>query len=281
MQKYIAVSIIGLGQIGGSLGLALKSKSLKGRYHITGIERKKDALNTALKIRAVDNASSSLQSAKNADIVVICTPVDTIASIYKELVKIVRQSAIITDTGSVKYQIEKEIIAFAKNRNYASFVGSHPVAGKEKNGILSADAKMFKDAKVIITTLSKKLEKKEMVVVRMWKDTGADVVAMSAKKHDELVALTSHVPHVIAFLLNKIYQKTNRKNPQIGMLTAGSFKGITRVAVSSVDMWAPIFVTNSKNVGRYLTELIGELVLFKKNLRDKQKIKKEILNTQK
>ena len=275
------VSIIGLGQIGGSLGLALKSKSLKGRYHVTGIERKKNTLDIALKIRAIDNASLSLKSARNADIVIVCTYVDTIVPIYKELVKIVKQNAIITDTGSVKYQIEKEIIAFAKNSNHVSFIGSHPIAGKEKNGILSANAKMFKGAKVVITTLSEKLERKEALVARMWKDIGADVVAMAAEKHDEFVALTSHIPHVIAFLLNKIYQKINRKNPQIGMLTAGSFKDMTRVVESSADMWSPIFATNSKNIEKYLAELIKEIIVFKKNLRDKQKIKKEILEAQK
>jgi prephenate dehydrogenase len=275
------VSIIGLGQIGGSLGLALKSETLRNRYHITGIGRKKDTLDAALKLGVVDDVSLSLQSAKNADIVVICTPVDTIVSIYKELVKIVSKNTVITDTGSVKYQIEKDISIFSKNVGYVSFIGSHPMAGKAKNGIFSADANMFKDARVVITTSSKKLAEKEILITQMWKDTGADIVKMSAKKHDELVAFTSHMPHVVAFSLNKIYKKLNMRNPQIDMLTAGSFKDITRVVISSADMWVPIFKSNSKNIEKYLDEVIKELIFFKKNLNNQQKIKKEILKAQK
>jgi prephenate dehydrogenase len=275
------VSIVGLGQMGGSLGLALKSKALKGRYHVTGISRKQDTLNTALKLKAADSVSLSLNAAKDADIVVICTPVDTIAPIYKELVKIVGASAIITDTGSVKYSIKKDIKAHFKKSGCASFIGSHPMTGRERNGILSASADMFRSARVVITSELKQLAKKESLIVKMWKDVGASITKISAKEHDKLVAFTSHLPHVIAFLLNKSYKKIKQKNPQIEALMVRSFKSITRVAVSSADMWAPIFAANSKNIEKYLDEFIKELTFFKKNLNNKQKIKQEILKTQK
>ncbi|GHT42497.1 prephenate dehydrogenase [Endomicrobiia bacterium] len=275
------VSIVGLGQIGGSLGLALKNKALKNRYHITGISRKQDTLNTALKLKAADEVYLSLDAAKKADIVVICTPVDTITPIYKELVEIVGKDTAITDTGSVKYSIEKDIKAFAKESGFVSFIGSHPMTGREKYGISSADVDMFRNTKVVITSELKQLTKKENLIVKMWKDTGADITKISAKKHDALIAFTSHLPHVIAFLLSKSYKKMKQKNPQIATLTAGSFKSITRVAVSSADMWAPIFALNSENIEKYLDEFIKELISFKKNLKNKQKIKQEILKTQK
>jgi prephenate dehydrogenase len=269
------VSIVGLGQIGGSLGLALKSKTLKNRYHMIGIARKKETLKAALKIGAVDEVSLSLTSAKNSNIVVICTPVDTISAIYKDLTKIVKKDAVITDAGSVKYSIEREIKGV---NSKISFVGSHPMAGREKNGIMSASMDMFKNAKVVITSQNGKSEK---IVAQMWKDTGAVIVKMSAKKHDELVAFTSHLPHVVAFVLNKTYKNIKKKNPQIDELTAGFFKSIIRVSVSSADMWAPIFVSNSKNINKYLDEFIKELNIFKRNLNDKKKIRQEILTTQK
>ncbi|MDR1433801.1 prephenate dehydrogenase [Candidatus Endomicrobiellum devescovinae] len=269
------VSIVGLGQIGGSLGLALKSKTLKNRYYVTGIARNKETLKAALKIGAADEVSLSLASAKNSDIVVICTPVDTIASIYKKLVKIVKKNTVITDSGSVKYSIEREINGI---NSKVSFIGSHPMAGRAKNGFSSASADMFKNAKVIIT---QQYGKPEKIVSKIWKDAGAEIVKMSAKNHDELVAFTSHLPHVIAFLLNKTYKKIKKKNPHIDDLIAGSFKSITRVSVSSADMWAPIFALNSKNINKYLDEFIKELNVFKRNLNDKKKIKKEILKTQK
>jgi prephenate dehydrogenase len=278
----LKVCIVGLGQMGGSLGLALKknSRSLKNCYHIIGIGRRKETLDAALKLKAVDETSLSLQSAKAADIVIICTPVDTIVSLYGQLSKIVGKNTIITDVGSVKYSIEKGIRDSFKKNGGVSFVGSHPMVGKEKNGIFSSDADMFKNANVVITSVVKQ-SAENVLVAQMWKDTGANIIKMPAKKHDELVAFTSHFPHVIAFLLSKVYKRTRAKNPQIDMLTAGSFKSMTRVAVSNADMWAPIFIANSRNIEKHLNEFIKELNVFKQNLKDERKVRKEILKTQK
>jgi prephenate dehydrogenase len=278
----LKVCIVGLGQIGGSLALALKknSRSLKNCYHITGIGRRKETLDAVLKIKAADEVSLSLQSARDANIVVICTPVDAIVPLYGQLSKIVGKDTIITDAGSVKHSVEKGIRDSFEKNGGISFIGSHPMAGKEKNGIFSADADMFKNANVVITSAIKK-SAENALVSQMWKDAGANIIKMSAKKHDKLVAFTSHFPHIIAFLLNKIYKKTRKKNPQIDMLTTGSFKSMTRVAVSSADMWAPIIAANSKNIEKYLNEFMKELDVFKQNLKDKRKIKEEILKTQK
>jgi prephenate dehydrogenase len=272
---------VGLGQMGGSLSLALKKNDAP--YYIIGIVRKKDSLKTAIKHKMVDEISLTLESAKNADIVVICTPVDAILPLYRKLCDIVvNENAIITDVGSVKHSIAREIkYSFIEKKNVLPFVGVHPMAGKEKNGIFSADADMFKNANVIVTGLSKKLTKKEALIARMWEYAGANVFKMSAQKHDELVAFTSHLPHIVAFLLKKIYKKTKKKNSQIDILVANSFKSMTRVAVSSSDMWAPIFELNSKNIEKYLVEFVEELDSFKQILKNKQEIKKEILYIQK
>ncbi|OEG71354.1 hypothetical protein ATZ36_15115 [Candidatus Endomicrobiellum trichonymphae] len=278
----LKVCIVGLGQMGGSLALALKKNSrfLKNCYRITCIGRRKETLEAVLKLKAADEASLSLQSARDADIVVICTPVDTIVSLYGQLSKIVSKNTIITDAGSVKYSVEKGIRDSFKKNGGVSFIGSHPMAGKEKNGIFSADADMFKNANVVITSAVKQ-SAENVLVSQMWKDAGANIIKMPAKKHDELVAFTSHFPHIIAFLLNKIYKKTRKKNPQIDMLMAGSFKSMTRVAVSSADMWAPIIAANSRNIEKYLNDFIKELNAFKQNLKDKRKVREEILKTQK
>lgn len=282
-QKKVA--IIGLGQVGGSLGKALKLKPDK--YFVIGIDKDASVLKTALKIAAADKTSLSPEAAKDADIVVICTPADTIARIYKSLSNIAKAGAVITDAGSVKESVERQITGggrSTKRRNAFSlrlpFIGSHPMAGKEKNGIMSADAYMYKDAKVVIINSDKRLLKYERQVANLWKDAGSKIVKMRAKEHDGLVALTSHLPHIIAFALNKIYKRTQNKNPNAGALAAGSFKSMTRVAVSSADMWAPIFQMNSKNVGKYLKAFIKEMRIFEKSLSDKKKLKQKILETQ-
>ena len=281
MKEQTKVAIIGLGQMGGSLGLALKSKSLKNRYYIIGIARKQETLKTALKIGAADKVSLSLQDAKSCDIAVICTPVDTIVPIYKQLSEIIGGNTIITDTGSVKEEIEKQInSSLLTTHSSLPFVAVHPMAGRENNGILSADAEMFKNENVIITGSVKKSLKNEKLVAKMWKDAGANIINMPAKKHDELTALTSHLAHCIAFSFNKIYKDIKKKNPEIDRITAGSFKSITRVALSSADMWAPIFAANSKNIIKHLDAFIKELNAFKKVLKNKNKVRQKILQTQ-
>ena len=265
--------------MGGSLGLALKRSGNK--YYIIGIARKEETLKTALKIGAVDKVSLFLQDTKDCDIAVICTPVDTIVPIYKQLSKIVGKNTIITDAGSVKEQIAGQIkdnYSLLTTHCSLPFIPAHPMAGREKNGIMSAEAEMFKNANVVIT--ENKNSQAEKKVARMWKDAGAKIVKMPATKHDDLVALTSHLPHVIAFSLNKIYKEKKKKNPEIDTLTAGSFKSMTRVSVSGADMWAPILAMNGKNVKKHLKAFIKELQIFEKSLNNQSKLKKEILKTQ-
>lgn len=308
MDKRIQVAIIGMGQMGGSLGKALRSKKLKNKYYIIGVDKDKKTLKAALKAGAADEVSANMEAAvKGCGIAVICLPVDLIVPVYKKLLKTAGKNTVITDAGSVKHSVECQIeelrIKSEKRRvksedkkrslksavavnstlhsplSTLSFIGAHPMAGKEKNGIMSADADMFQNANLIITESSNPQAEKK--VAQMWKDTGAKIVKMPAKKHDELVAMTSHLPHIIAFALNKLYKENKKKNPEIDKLTAGSFKSMTRVSVSSADMWAPIFAMNEKNVRKNLKAFIKELQVFEKALDSQSKLKKEILKTQK
>lgn len=276
MQK---IAIIGMGQIGGSLGKALKS--LGSKYYIIGVDTNSDTLDAALKTGAADEVSLNITAAKGSEIVIICTPSDSIARIYEKLAKIVDERTIITDAGSVKEPIEKAVKAVYKKGNLVPFVAAHPMAGREKNGISSADAKMFENAFVIITGSIPKSLKNESIVAKVWEDAGGKIIKIPPKKHDELAAFTSHLPHIIAFVMNKMYKDTKKKNKEIDFLTAGSFKSMTRVSVSSPDMWAPIFAMNDKNLGKFLKAFIKELRIFEKDLKNQAKIKKDILRTQK
>ncbi|MDR2860468.1 MAG: prephenate dehydrogenase/arogenate dehydrogenase family protein [Elusimicrobiota bacterium] len=277
------IAILGLGLIGGSLGKSLKvfnNKVHNNKYRILGIGRKKDALNTAIKTGAVDEASLFLTDCFDADIIVIAMPVDLTVETYKKLISIVKKGAIITDVGSVKYSIEKEIEDINKKGNFASFVGAHPMSGKETNGLANSTADLFNKANVVITGSVKKSLKNENIVAQMWQDAGANIIKMSAKKHDELVALTSHLPHLMAFALHKIYKDKKSKDKDIEKILAGSFYSAIRVASSSADMWAPIFANNSANIKNNLNNFIKELNSLGKTLNNKIKVKKQILKTQ-
>jgi prephenate dehydrogenase len=115
----------------------------------------------------------------------------------------------------------------------------------------------------------------------MWNDTGAKIIKMAAAQHDDFVALTSHLPHLMAFALNKTYKDKKAKNPQIEKILAGSFYSAIRVASSSADMWAPIFEDNEINIKKNLHGFIRELKKLEGTLGDKNKTKRQILNTQK
>ncbi|MDR3111689.1 MAG: prephenate dehydrogenase/arogenate dehydrogenase family protein [Elusimicrobiota bacterium] len=272
------VCVFGLGQIGGSLCLALK-KNCNSIYKVAGVTIHKKTFKEALMLNIANEVFFGLQSVKKADIAIICTPVNTIAGIYKQISALF-PTAVISDTGSIKHPIEKEISSFLKS-NSADFVGAHPMAGKEKSGLTFADADMFKNANVVITGSMKKSFTNENLISDMWKNIGAKIIKMSAKKHDKIASFTSHLPHVISFSLNSIYKSIRRKEPYIDELIAGSFKSATRVASSSADMWAPILSMNRQNLAKDIEIFIKKLQNFKKNLHFCEKTKKTILKSQK
>ncbi|MDR3049707.1 MAG: prephenate dehydrogenase [Elusimicrobiota bacterium] len=277
------IAVIGLGLIGGSLCKALKSASKNER--IIAIGRKKDALSAAIKMKAADEASLNLEAVSDADIIVIATPADNIVPIYKKLIPIVKKGAIITDAGGIKEPIERQIKSlyrfYRKSGHAAAYVGAHPMSGKESNGFANSESGLFKNANVVITGSIPKSLKNENAIEKMWRQTGAKIVKMPSKKHDELVALTSHLPHLMAFALNKIYKDKRNKDKQIEKIVAGSFYSAIRVASSSADMWAPIFSANDKQIKKNLSAFIKELKNFETNLSSQTKTKKRILNAQK
>ncbi len=273
------IGIIGLGHIGASLAKVLKTAG-KNKYYIIGIDIGQATLKIASKMSAFDEVSIDLSALSKCDIIVICTPVDTIAAIYKELSAIAGKKTIITDAGSVKGGIVKTITEFSKSGKKLPFIPAHPMAGKEKNGILSADANLFKGANVMVAYASAKPDSAAKKVIALWKDAGAKSIHISAEKHDKIVAITSHLPHLMAFALNKVYKDALKKNPETALLAAGSFKSATRVANSSADMWAPILNMNAANIKRELNSFIKELKTLEKTLGNKEAVKKAVLKTQ-
>lgn len=273
------VCIIGLGLIGASLGKSLKT--CPNKYHISGIVRNKNTAKEVLKAGAADAVYLDYRKISDSDIVVIALPIDKTAQIYKEIAPFLKSGAIVSDTGSIKGAVEKEIASFIKtNKSAPDFVGAHPMTGKEKNGLFYSEADLFKGANTVITGSIKKLSENEAKIAQMWRDTGAAIIKMPSKKHDELVSFTSHLPHLIAFALNKIYKDKKKKAPAIESIAAGSFYSAIRVASSSADMWAPIFVSNSVNTKKNLQNFIRHLNLFAASFKDKEKIKKKILESQ-
>lgn len=232
------VAIIGLGQIGSSLALALKGLS------IIGVDRDRAVLRKAA--RVVDEVSSDLAAVKKTDIVVLAMPV---REIIKTLPRLAGLRALIMDVGSTK----GEIIRVA-NRHRLNFVGGHPIAGTEKAGFEAGNPKLFA-GKPFILIPSKWVDKSAIKTAREFvQSLGARPVFMDdAGEHDKIIAVTIHLPHLVAYAL----AKTAVAEKLMPELVGNSFKDTTRVAASDVDMVLDFLMTNRGNLSRVARKFLA------------------------
>ncbi|OQA91624.1 MAG: prephenate dehydrogenase [Elusimicrobia bacterium ADurb.Bin231] len=239
------VSIIGVGLIGGSIGLAIKRSGLKD-VCITGVGRNIKNLKIAQKLKAVDSITTDLQKGvSSADVVFVCVPLSSMVGITQKVIMFSKPGAVITDVGSVKGFVVSEIEKFIKkSRMDASqiryFVGGHPIAGSEKTSVRYSSSDLFKNAAVILTP-AKLTDTKALNLIKMiWASLGAFIKIMSPERHDRVVAYTSHLPHVVAFALVKTVNHFE--------FSGSSFRDTTRIVSSDPEMWADIIFNNRKNV---------------------------------
>ena len=237
------ITIIGVGLIGGSLARAVKKNNLA--EVVFGFGRNLSRLESAQKSNIIDQYSIDISEALDgASIVVIATPVGTFESILRELKPYITEGMIITDVGSTKTGIAKsarEILV----EMASCFVPAHPIAGKEKSGFESSDEELFINKKVIITPLEINTDKTINSLKKLWEDVGADVDFMSAESHDELLGMTSHLPHMLAFsLVNYLITQ----NPSASIYAAGGFKDFSRIASGDAVMWRDICLNNRDQI---------------------------------
>jgi len=241
MKLFNKVTIIGVGLIGGSIGLAIKKRHLADE--VVGVFRHKSTLENALKYKAVDKAAMSIEDGvKDADLIVAASPVHSIPKIIEAAAKYAKKGAIITDAGSTKVWIvssaEKSLVKFRK----IHFVGSHPMAGSEHAGVEFARADLFERAPCIVT-LSAATDRTSLNrVVKFWSSLGAIVKVMSPASHDRSVSLISHLPHIVAFGL------AGSVPLQDLQYAAEGVKDTTRVASSDPELGADIFLTNKREI---------------------------------
>ena len=241
------ITIIGVGLIGGSLARALKSNNLANI--VFGYGRDQNRLEAATKEGIIDQYSTDLKIAVDgADIVVIATPVGSFESLLYDLKPLITQHMIVTDVGSTKSSIANS----AKNildEMLSNFIPAHPIAGKEKSGFEASDASLFLNKKVIITPLDTNLPESINTIKKMWEDVGANVDFMSSESHDELLGMTSHLPHMLAFsLVNYLVSQ----NPSASIYAAGGFKDFSRIASGDAVMWSDICLNNKAQIIKHI-----------------------------
>lgn len=253
------IVIIGLGLMGGSLAAACRKEFPKAR--IVGVTRNRKALALARRKKWVHEGTDDIsRGASGADLVVICTPVDTYLAILKKMDKVVRDGALVMDIGSVKGEVHKVIDR--KKWKMLSFVGAHPMVGSHERGIEAACPSLYKEGAVILTRTKKTCPESYRMARKFWARLSKKTVRLNPELHDKLISEISHLPHAVAVCLVQMASK------EALPLAAKGFRDTTRIAASASSVWLPIFSANKKHITKDLSRFETELKRFKKLLRN-------------
>jgi prephenate dehydrogenase len=250
--------IAGVGLIGGSLAAALKSHGAVGE--VIGIGRTRENLRIAKQRGLIDRiATDPVEAARDADMLVVATPVQAIAPLVALMAHALPPRAVITDAGSVKAPVVAAVER-ALGRQAARFCGSHPIAGTESSGAAAARADLLAGARCILTPTARTAASTRRHVRTLWEAAGMRVEEMPARLHDRLLARVSHLPHVIAYaLVNAVADAERDHGRRLLSYAGGGFGDSTRVAASSPEMWRDICVANRDEVLRAIDDFLPAL----------------------
>jgi prephenate dehydrogenase len=254
------ISIVGVGLLGGSLGLAIKQRKLAAM--VDGYVRRTASISECEKFAVVDHATRDIKCAvENADLVILCTPLARMRDLTTDMLPALKPGAIVTDVGSVKASVMQELEPLFKSAQ-AHFIGSHPMAGGEKTGVAAARADLFTNAVCVVTPTAQSDSAALRKVEDFWIALDMRIVKLSPESHDELVSRSSHLPHVVAAeLANYVLSPVHPKEQS--MLCATGFRDTTRIASGSPEMWRDIALANRENLSRVLGVFIEDLEEFR------------------
>ncbi len=254
MRKLDTVAILGVGLIGGSIGLALRHRNLART--VVGIGRSQASLRVARRVGAVSTTTTDIaRGVADAELVVICTPVERIVEHVHEVARACHRKALVTDVGSTKSEIIANLAGTLPKT--VRFIGSHPLAGGEQAGPAKARVDLFEDRMVVITPTKASPTVDCRQLIDFWTALGARVVSMTPRMHDRTVAGISHLPHLLA---SALAAATPEKSLS---LAATGFEDTTRVAAGDPDLWTQIFLSNQAPVLEALARLEISLEQFR------------------
>ena len=252
--------IIGVGLMGGSLARALRSSGLCDS--VIGCSRNVEHLKQAQDLGVIDEYETDIQKAvRDADLIVVAVPLGSMPAIFQRLNGHVRNDAVITDVGSAKASVVEAARTYLKS-NLTHFVPGHPIAGTERSGVDASFAELYQGRRVIITPLPENDPNAVERVRDMWIQTGATVQSMSVEHHDEVLAATSHLPHILAYALVDTLARMSDRD-EIFQYAAGGFRDFTRIASSDPVMWKDICLSNREAILGILDRYTKDLGLLR------------------
>jgi prephenate dehydrogenase len=256
----VLVTIIGLGLIGGSIGLALRQGKKSG-WEIVGYSRRQETVADALSSGAIERGEANLKGAvKQAELVIIATPVLTVKEIFSKVAPYLLPGCIVTDTGSTKVQVMKwaeEILPPT-----VDFIGGHPMAGRETYGIHAAEAGLFHGCTYCLTPSEKASTKSIDMVINMVKKLGAIPFFIDAQEHDNLVAGISHLPMLLSAALVSL-TTNNPSWSKMSKLAASGYHDLTRLASGNPEVNSHICLSNQEAIVNWIDKFTHELERYR------------------
>ncbi len=258
------LAVIGVGLIGGSLARALRAEGAVGE--VIGCGRGVENLETARRLGIIDRYTHDVGAAvEGADLVFVAVPLGAMRAVLEAMRGRLAVDAVVTDGGSVKGSVVRDCCAVCDGMP-PWFVPGHPIAGTENSGAEAAFAELYRKRRVILTPLPETAPEALARVEAMWRLCGAEVVEMSVEHHDEVLAATSHLPHMLAYTLVDSLARM-KENDEIFRYAAGGFRDFTRIASSNPVMWRDICVANRDAIGGMLDAFASELTELSETLK--------------
>jgi prephenate dehydrogenase len=262
--RWNKITLVGVGLLGGSLGLALRKRKLAKL--VAGYVRREASIKDCERAGVTDFATTDLLAAVSAaDLIVLCTPLAQMKSLVRQMLPALKRGAIVTDVGSVKASVVTDVETLI-HRAGAYFVGGHPMAGGEKQGVLAARGDLFENAVCVVTPTRKTNATALRKVESLWRDVGARLLRTTPAAHDEFVSRSSHLPHLLAATLANLVLDPQLPKEQ-AVLCATGFRDTTRIASGSPEMWRDIALTNRKYLGRTVARFVADLEKFQAALK--------------
>lgn len=264
-KLFERVALIGIGLIGSSLAHVMRKQQLAGE--ITGFARSEATRTKALALGLVDRIfPTPAEAVRDADLVILCSPVGTYGTLAQEIGPALKPGAILTDVGSVKGAVVKDVLPHVPSG--VNFIPGHPIAGTEQSGPESGFAELFINRWCIITPLPDSDPKAVEQLADFWRACGSNVEVMTPEHHDLVLAITSHLPHLIAYnIVSTAADLEEVTSSEVIKYSAGGFRDFTRIAASDPTMWRDVFLNNKEAVLEMLGRFSEDLSALQRAIR--------------